>query len=77
MTFNFKWTDGHTPKEITFPDGSVGIVQYMRDGLILFTNRSGCEYTRLGPREADITTIDTASHLRQAVNNYKSKQGNS
>ncbi len=46
-----------TLQEVIFPDGSKRTVQYMRDGLILFTSGPGATYERVGDNEVVITPV--------------------
>ena len=46
-TFAFEWEGTRVPKTVTFPNGSEKTVQYMRDGIFLFTDRTDAVYGRL------------------------------
>ena len=46
-TFAFEWTGTRVPKTITFPSGLEKTVQYMSDGLFLFTDNTNAVYERL------------------------------
>ena len=45
-TFPVKWTGNRNPKTITTPSGKELTVQYMRDGFILFHDRTTGSYVR-------------------------------
>ena len=46
-TFAFEWTGTRVPQIVTFPNGLEKTVQYMRDGLFLFTDSTSAVYERL------------------------------
>ncbi len=45
--FIFEWNGTRTPEKVTFPDGQEKIVGYMRDGMLLFKDKSSAVYERL------------------------------
>ena len=70
MKFIFSWQGSRVPKEVTLPDGSVEVVQYMRDGICLFMSRSNATYERLGDREAEFTMIESYEQAKAAASDY-------
>ncbi len=76
MSFQTKWNPEHySPKEIEFPDGTTKIIQYMRDGLILFTDNSSAEYERGIRGEATISPIENELQVFLALASYKERTG--
>ncbi len=74
-TFTATWTERRTPATITFPSGEVKTVEYMRDGLILFTDGDSANYKRLGDFSAEITLNESWEQVQATLDAYKKKAG--
>lgn len=73
MKFTAKWEGKRTPVTVKFPDGTERQVNYMRDGIILFTDNFSCGYERKSNFEAEINVPESFDELKQIANGYWEK----
>lgn len=74
MKFLFDWTESKNPRTVTFPDGHVEEVSYMRDGICLFKSSVSATYERHGEGSAEFTVIESHDEAKDAVAAYAQKQ---
>lgn len=46
-TFAFEWQGTRVPRQIKFPEGSQRDVSYMRNGILIFNDKTSAVYGRL------------------------------